>query len=83
MKRVVGILIIIIIFLVGIKIGSNTSFSSSSVDLFENAKEEFEEEIVLPNNEYKNIELKPKEYLPNKIANIISKILEKMTNIIA
>lgn len=83
MKKILSFIIVIIIFLVGIKIGSNTTFSSSKEDLFENAKEDFESQIIIPNNEYQNIELKPVEYLPNKIASIISKILEKITNKIA
>lgn len=78
MKKILSVLIIAIIFLVGIKIGSNNDFSSSN-DLFENAKEEFEEEIIIPSNEYQNIELRPKEYLPNKIAKIISSLIEKIT----
>lgn len=83
MKKVLSVLIVILIFLIGIKIGGNTSVISSSNDLFENAKEEFENEIVVPNNNYENIQLKPKEYLPNKVAKIVNKIIEKITNKIA
>lgn len=82
MKRVLSILIVIIIFLIGIKIGSNNSISQTD-DLFENAKEEFEQEIVIPDNEYQNIDLKPKEYLPNKIAKVINNIIDKITSKLA
>lgn len=82
MKRVLSILIVIIIFLIGIKIGSNNSISKTD-DLFENAKEEFEQEIVIPDNEYQNIDLKPKEYLPNKIAKVINNIIDKITSKLA
>ena len=82
MKRVLSILIAIIIFLIGIKIGSNNSISQTE-DLFENAKEEFEHEIVIPDNEYQNIDLKPKEYLPNKIAKVINNIIDKITSKLA
>lgn len=82
MKRVLSILIVIIIFLIGIKIGSNNSISQTD-DLFEKAKEEFEQEIVIPDNEYQNIDLKPKEYLPNKIAKAINNIIDKITSKLA
>lgn len=82
MKRVLSILIVIIIFLIGIKIGSNNSISQTD-DLFEKAKEEFEQEIIIPDNEYQNIDLKPKEYLPNKIAKVINNIIDKITSKLA
>lgn len=83
MRKLISILLIIIIFLVGIKIGSSSSIVNSSNDLFEQAKDDFENEIVMPDNDYKNIDLKPKEYLPNKIARKISSILEKLIDKIA
>lgn len=83
MKRVLYILFIILIFLIGIKIGGATPSTSISSDLFESAKEEFESEIVIPDSNYENIDLVPKEYLPNKVANFINKLIEKITNKIA
>lgn len=83
MRKLISILLIIIIFLVGIKIGSSSSIVNSSNDLFEQAKDDFENEIVIPDNDYENIDLKPKEYLPNKIARKISSILEKLIDKIA
>lgn len=73
-------MLIIIVLLVGVKIGSSNDFDSSHYDLFESAKNEFEQEIIKPNNKYENIELKPKEYLPNKIASKINKLIEKIIN---
>lgn len=83
MRKLISILLIIIIFLVGIKIGSSSSIVNSSNDLFEQAKDDFENKIVMPDNDYENIDLKPKEYLPNKIARKISSILEKLIDKIA
>lgn len=82
MKKVLSVFIVVIIFLVGIKVGSSTSINKTE-DLFESAKEEFEEQIVIPNNQYENIQLKPKEYLPNKIAKMIDKMIDKITSKIA
>ena len=48
--------------------------------MFEDAKNEFEEEITLPDNNYEPKTLKPKESLINKIANGIDGIIEKFTN---
>ena len=77
------VLLGILILLVGIKIGSSNNVNSISNDLFEQAKDQFEEEIKMPNNEYENIELKPKEYLPNKIAKKVNNIIEKIINKLA
>lgn len=78
MKKIWTILIIILVLLVGIKIGGTTNYDSYNNDLFENEKEKFENEIIIPDNDYENVELKPKEYLPNKVAKIINNILEKI-----
>ncbi len=83
MKKIVSSLLIIIVLLIGIKIGSTTDIASTPSDLFESAKNEFEHEITKPNNKYENIELKPKEYLPNKIAKKINSIIEKLIEKIA
>ena len=83
MKKIVSGLLIIIVLLIGIKIGSTTDIASTPSDLFESAKNEFEDEITKPNNKYENIELKPKEYLPNKIAKKINSIIEKLIEKIA
>lgn len=83
MRKLFSFVFIILILLVGIKIGSSDIITTTPTDLFEDAKNEFENEIIIPGNSYENIELKPKEYLPNKIANKISKILEKLADKIA
>ena len=83
MKKVASILFLVLVLLVGIKIGSSDDIKTTSSDLFEDAKEEFEENIIIPGNNYENINLKPKEYLHNKIANKISELLEKLADKIA
>lgn len=82
MRKVFFIMFVSLVLLVGVKIGSSST-TSTNTDLFDIAKEKFEEEIIVPGNEYENIELKPKEYLPNKIASKISKIIEKICDKIA
>ena len=83
MKKVASILFLLLVLLVGIKIGSSNDIKTTPSDLFEDAKDEFEENIIIPGNNYENINLKPKEYLPNKIANKISELLEKLADKIA
>lgn len=78
MKRIIIFFLIIISFFVGIKIGSSSEYNGHVPNLFEEEKEKFENEIILPNNEYENKELIPKEYLPNKVANIIDKLIDKI-----
>ncbi|MCI6716224.1 MAG: hypothetical protein SOZ32_01210 [Bacilli bacterium] len=77
MKKVVVIFLILVFFLIGINIGGSYHNYSK---MFEDAKNEFEEEITLPDNNYEPKTLKPKEGLINKIANGIDGIIEKFTN---
>lgn len=77
-KKIWTIAFIILVLLIGIKIGGKTNYDSFNNDLFEIEKERFETEIVDPNNSYENIDLRPKEYLPNKVAKTINNILEKI-----
>ncbi len=77
MKKLVIVLVIILFFLVGLNIGGSYHNYSK---MFENAKDEFENEITLPDNNYKPKALKPKEGLINKIASSIDGIIEKFAN---
>lgn len=78
MNKIFNIFLILIVFLLGIQIGTSYVENYSSNDLFEIAKDEFETEIVKPNNNYETKQLAPKKYLPNKIADKISSIFDKL-----
>ena len=77
MKKFLLIMFIILTFLIGISIGNN---SSAYNKLFEKSLDEFEEEIVKPNNTYDSKDLKPNEGLINKIANKIDNIIESISD---
>lgn len=80
MNKVFNVLIILIVFLLGIQIGTSYVENYTNNDLFEIAKNEFETEIVKPNNEYEAKQLVPKKHLPNKIAEKISDLIDKIVN---
>lgn len=77
MKKISIIFIVFIFFIFGLLIG-NTNSSYSRV--FEEAKDEFEENIKLPNNDYKPKTLKPDQGLINKMANFVDKIIDKVSD---
>ena len=77
MKKILVLFIIIIMFMFGLVIG-NTDSSYSRI--FESAKDEFEENIMLPDNEYNPKTLKPEEKTINKIANFVNKIINKISD---
>lgn len=77
MKKILVLFIIIIMFMFGLVIG-NTDSSYSRI--FESAKDEFEENIKLPDNEYNPKTLKPEEKAINKIANFVNKIINKISD---
>ena len=77
MKKIFVLFIIIIMFMFGLVIG-NTDSSYSRI--FESAKDEFEDNIKLPDNEYTSKTLKPEEKTINKIANFVNKIINKISD---
>lgn len=77
MKKILVLFIIIIMFMFGLVIG-NTDSSYSRI--FESAKDEFEDNIKLPDNEYTPKTLKPEEGIINKVANFVNKILNKISD---
>ena len=77
MRKFLLIMFIALTFLIGISIGNN---SSTYNKLFEKSLDEFEEEIVKPNNTYDSKDLKPDEGLINKIANKIDNIIESISD---
>lgn len=83
MNRMFNLIIILIIFLFGIQIGTLYVENYTNTDLFEITKDEFEENITKPNNEYNPKQLTIKKNILNKIAdkieNIIDKIAKKIT----
>lgn len=77
MKKLGMIVFIFIVFIVGLLIGNNNSSYSR---LFEEAKDEFEENIKVPDSEYTPKTLKPEEGFINKIANFVDKIIDKVAD---
>ena len=77
MKKIIVVLSIFIFFLLGISIGNNNSKQS---ELFEEAKKEFENEIINPNNNYESKKLIPEQNIVNKIANKIDDIIETISD---
>lgn len=80
MKKIVMIILIFIFFLWGLNIGG--SYHNYG-QMFENAKDEFEEEIKSPTNNYEPKSLEPEDKLINKFAHKIDSILEKIQNKLA
>lgn len=78
------ILLIIVVLLIGIIIGSQNSIGSSNY--FEEAKNEFEQEIINPNNDYEtkrtsvegNIMSKVAVEIDEKLNALLTKLLEKI-----
>lgn len=77
MKNIIIVFLIFLFFLIGLNIGNN---SNTYNKLFEESIDNFEEEIVKPNNDYSAKDLKPKEGLINKIANKIDSIIEAISD---
>lgn len=82
MKLLVIIFSCFIFFLFGL----NCSSTATKGQLFEYQKEQYEQEIINPNNNYQPSELVPKDNIVNKTAHkiddVIEKILEKMKSIL-
>lgn len=72
MRKIFILILILFVFLFGLSIGG--SFNKSSSKLFEEAKEQFESEIINPENNYSNSPLVPN----NNIVNIIAKKAENL-----
>ena len=66
MRKLFLIIVVFFIFLFGLTIGGN--YSKGSSKLFEESKQDFEGQIINPNNEYNNIILVPEESMINKTA---------------
>lgn len=69
MKKVLIFCLVGFMFLWGLTLGGN--FSSGSSNLFEEAKQEFEENINKPGSDYQNLDLVPSDYAINKTAHKI------------
>lgn len=76
MKKILVIVIFLFVFLMGIKIGNSYTISDSNI--FENNKNEFEQEIVNPDNDYNSTNHVLEENLSNKIARKIDETIEKI-----
>lgn len=76
MKKILVIVIFVFVFLMGIKIGNSYTISDSNI--FENNKNEFEQEIVNPDNDYNSSNHVLEENLSNKIARKIDETIEKI-----
>ena len=80
MRKLILVCVIIFFFLSGLTLGGN--FSNGASNFFEEAKDEFENEITKPDNNYENIELVPNELLINKAAHKLeSLITEKIKDV--
>ena len=80
MRKLFAIIVVFFIFLFGLTIGGN--YSKGSSKLFEESKNDFESEIVNPNNDYNNVMLVPEESMINKTArkleDAIDSIIDKI-----
>ena len=74
MRKVFLLIVSFFIFLFGISLGGN--FNKGSSQLFEQSKEEFENIIITPDNMYENIDLVPEDYVINKTAKKVEKIID-------
>ena len=83
MKKLIIIIAIFFSFVMGLKLGDN-SFNQNKI--FEEEKNQFEQEITTPNNDYEAKELVPQKNTINKVAdlfdNTIDKVVDKLKNIL-
>lgn len=77
MKKLIIVITILLFFILGLIVG-NTNSSYSVI--FEDAKDEFEENIQIPDNSYQPKTLKPKENILNKFANFVDDIIDKVSD---
>ncbi len=78
MKKIIILIIMISLFLIGIKVGNGYSISDSN--LFESEKNKFESEITNPNNDYQAEKVVIEEGITNKVAHKIEGTIEKIIN---
>lgn len=78
MKKIIYALLIIIIFVLGLRIGSKETYNKNK--LIDEAKSKFEEEIVTPENHYETIDGEYEENIFNKSAEIIDELIQKVVN---
>jgi predicted PurR-regulated permease PerM len=76
MRKIFFLIVSFFIFLFGISLGGN--FNKGSSQLFEQSKEEFENIIITPDNMYENIDLVPEDYVINKTAKKVEKIIDSV-----
>lgn len=76
MRKVLLLIVSFFIFLFGISLGGN--FNKGSSQLFEQSKEEFENIIITPDNMYENVDLVPEDYVINKTAKKVEKIIDSV-----
>ncbi|MBR6517242.1 MAG: hypothetical protein IKT40_10445 [Bacilli bacterium] len=76
MRKVFLLIVSFFIFLFGISLGGN--FNKGSSQLFEQSKEEFENIIITPDNMYENVDLVPEDYVINKTAKKVEKIIDSV-----
>lgn len=74
MKKIACLVIIFFVFLFGLTIGG--SFNKGASQLFEESKEQFENEIVNPDNNYNSVPLVPNDNIVNKTAKKVEKIID-------
>lgn len=74
MRKIFGLVCVFFIFLFGLTIGGN--FNKGASQLFEESKNEFESEIVKPNNDYNNVILVPDDSVINKTAKKIEDVID-------
>lgn len=76
MKKVFVFILLGVFFLLGLMLGGNYHNSSQ---IFEESKDNFEEEITKPDNNYNPSDNRPNGNILNKIANKIDSIIEKIS----
>lgn len=80
MKKFLIVVGLFVFLLLGIQLGSDIDNSRNLI--IEEAKEQFENEIIKEDNNYQNILLEPEDNVVNSVAkkidNVINKVMDKL-----
>lgn len=76
MRKLFLLVCIFFVFLFGLTIGGN--FNKGASQLFEETKDQFESEIIDPDNNYNNVILVPDDNIVNKAAKKAEKVIDSV-----
>lgn len=75
MKNLIIIVSLVVVFIIGVNVSDMTINQNQ---IFENEKNQFEENITTPGNEYESKELVPDRNIVSKTANFFEESIEKV-----